>query len=40
MPITGPGAALYQPIWAEDVADCVVAALAAGRGDGGEGRAL
>jgi uncharacterized protein YbjT (DUF2867 family) len=27
VPISGSGAALYQPIWAEDVADCVVAAL-------------
>jgi NADH dehydrogenase len=30
MPVSGSGRALYQPIWAEDVADCVVAAL---RGD-------
>jgi uncharacterized protein YbjT (DUF2867 family) len=28
MPVSGFGHALYQPIWAEDVADCVVAALA------------
>jgi NADH dehydrogenase len=27
MPISGRGRALFQPIWAEDVADCVVAAL-------------
>ena len=27
MPIAGPGRAAFQPIWAEDVADCVVAAL-------------
>jgi uncharacterized protein YbjT (DUF2867 family) len=27
MPISGRGRALYQPIWAEDVADCVLAAL-------------
>ena len=27
MPISGSGAALYQPIWADDVADCVMAAL-------------
>jgi uncharacterized protein YbjT (DUF2867 family) len=27
MPIAGSGRALYQPIWAEDVADCVVEAL-------------
>jgi uncharacterized protein YbjT (DUF2867 family) len=30
IPISGSGRALYQPIWAEDVADCVVAALASG----------
>jgi uncharacterized protein YbjT (DUF2867 family) len=29
IPISGSGRALYQPIWAEDVADCVMAALAA-----------
>ena len=27
VPISGSGRALYQPIWAEDVADCVMAAL-------------
>jgi uncharacterized protein YbjT (DUF2867 family) len=27
--VSGSGRALYQPIWAEDVADCVVAALMA-----------
>jgi uncharacterized protein YbjT (DUF2867 family) len=27
MPVSGRGRAQYQPIWAEDVADCVVAAL-------------
>jgi NADH dehydrogenase len=27
MPIPGAGAAQFQPIWAEDVADCVLAAL-------------
>ncbi len=27
--MSGSGRALYQPIWAEDVADCVVAALMA-----------
>jgi uncharacterized protein YbjT (DUF2867 family) len=27
MPVSGRGRALYQPIWAEDVADCVAAAL-------------
>jgi len=26
-PVSGSGDALYQPIWAEDVADCVVSAL-------------
>jgi NADH dehydrogenase len=30
MPISGSGKALYEPIWAHDVADCVVAALDAG----------
>jgi len=28
MPISGRGEALYQPIWSEDVADCVMNALA------------
>jgi NADH dehydrogenase len=28
IPVSGRGQALYQPIWAEDVADCIVAALA------------
>lgn len=27
MPVSGRGRATYQPIWAEDVADCVMAAL-------------
>jgi NADH dehydrogenase len=27
MPVSGRGRALFQPIWAEDVADCVLAAL-------------
>jgi len=27
MPISGSGDALYQPIWADDVADCVISAL-------------
>jgi len=35
MPVSGRGRALYQPIWAEDVADCVMADL---RRDDGEGR--
>jgi uncharacterized protein YbjT (DUF2867 family) len=29
IPVSGSGQARYQPIWAEDVADCVVAALMA-----------
>jgi uncharacterized protein YbjT (DUF2867 family) len=38
MPISGNGRAIYQPIWSEDVADCVMAALArSGRLDGGAG---
>jgi len=28
MPVSGRGQALYQPIWSEDVADCIAAALA------------
>ena len=28
IPVSGAGRSLYQPIWAEDVADCVVASLA------------
>jgi uncharacterized protein YbjT (DUF2867 family) len=27
MPVSGNGRAVFQPIWAEDVADCVIAAL-------------
>ncbi|MFN2617498.1 MAG: NAD(P)H-binding protein [Thermoleophilaceae bacterium] len=27
MPVSGSGRALYQPIWAEDAADCVIASL-------------
>jgi uncharacterized protein YbjT (DUF2867 family) len=30
MPISGAGRAQYQPIWAHDVADCVMSALGAG----------
>jgi uncharacterized protein YbjT (DUF2867 family) len=33
VPVSGRGRALYQPIWAEDVADCVIAAL---RGSDGQ----
>jgi uncharacterized protein YbjT (DUF2867 family) len=33
IPMSGSGEALYQPIWAEDVADCVMATLS--RGDDG-----
>jgi NADH dehydrogenase len=33
MPVSGRGRALFQPIWAEDVADCVVAALADGQAE-------
>jgi uncharacterized protein YbjT (DUF2867 family) len=29
IPVSGSGRALYQPIWAEDVADCVVSAMRA-----------
>ena len=32
MPVAGDGKARFQPIWADDVARCVVAALAAGEG--------
>jgi NADH dehydrogenase len=32
VPISGRGRAVYQPIWAEDVADCVLAALRPGDG--------
>jgi NADH dehydrogenase len=34
VPVSGRGRALYQPIWAEDVADCVIAVLRAGAGSG------
>lgn len=33
MPVSGSGRAMFQPIWAEDVADCIVASL---RADGRE----
>jgi len=39
MPIAGAGRAAFQPIWAEDVADCVLAALPGGpRSDGAAGQ--
>jgi uncharacterized protein YbjT (DUF2867 family) len=33
VPVSGRGRALYQPIWAEDVADCVIASLRASDGE-------
>ena len=33
MPVSGRGKALYQPLWAEDAADCVIAALRAQDGE-------
>ena len=36
MPISGRGRAVYQPIWAEDVADCLIAALRASDGEAQE----
>jgi NADH dehydrogenase len=36
MPVSGRGRALFQPIWAEDVADCVIASLDAGGAGAGE----
>jgi NADH dehydrogenase len=33
MPVSGRGRATYQPIWAEDAADCVVAALRSANGE-------
>jgi len=32
MPVSGRGRAVYEPIWAEDVADCVIASLRAQNG--------
>jgi NADH dehydrogenase len=34
MPMSGRGRAVYQPIWAEDVADCVMASLSLPTADG------
>jgi uncharacterized protein YbjT (DUF2867 family) len=33
MPVPGRGRAVYQPIWAEDVADCVIASLRSPSGE-------
>lgn len=33
-PVSGSGDAVYQPIWAEDVADCVMTALSSSNGSG------
>ena len=33
MPVSGRGRACFQPIWAEDVADCILASLRAGGGE-------
>jgi uncharacterized protein YbjT (DUF2867 family) len=42
MPVSGRGRALYQPIWAEDVADCAIAVLrgAPGAREGAAAREL
>ena len=37
VPVSGSGRALYQPIWAEDVADCVLRVLDGARANGREG---
>lgn len=37
MPVSGRGRARYQPIWAEDVADCVIASLRRAPGAGSSG---
>jgi uncharacterized protein YbjT (DUF2867 family) len=37
VPVSGSGRAVYQPIWAEDVADCVIASLRGSGTDGGTG---
>ena len=38
MPVSGSGQAVYEPIWAQDVADCVMAALRASDSTGGSYR--
>jgi uncharacterized protein YbjT (DUF2867 family) len=38
MPIVGSGRATVQPIWAEDVADCVLAVLSGGASNGESGK--
>jgi uncharacterized protein YbjT (DUF2867 family) len=38
LPIAGPGRARYQPIWAGDVADCVIAELDRASSNGGRHR--
>jgi NADH dehydrogenase len=37
VPVSGSGRALYQPIWAEDVADCVMRVLDGAQANGREG---
>jgi NADH dehydrogenase len=37
VPIAGDGRCLFQPIWAEDVADCLIAALERGAGSSQDG---
>jgi uncharacterized protein YbjT (DUF2867 family) len=37
-PVSGSGRARFQPIWARDVARCVLSALDGARANGGEGR--
>jgi NADH dehydrogenase len=36
VPVSGRGRAVYEPIWAEDVADCVIASLREANGAGDE----
>jgi NADH dehydrogenase len=37
LPVAGSGKALFQPIWAEDVADCILTALATPHGPSDDG---